>query len=83
MIIVIEAKRCYMGYMFRNLEDGVLFIPEPTGVLHSSLQSLVLNQYLLTPKETFRKDSRATIRSTSSSRPIIFAEKQRNKSETV
>lgn len=43
-----------MGYLIRNPEDGVFFPPEPRGVLHNSLQSLVFNQYLLTPKEAFR-----------------------------
>lgn len=65
-----------MSYMIRNLEDGVLLTPEPRCVLHSLLQSPALNQYLLTPKEAFQKDSSSTIKFISYSRPITSAEKQ-------
>lgn len=65
-----------MSFVIRNLEDGVLFTPESRRVLHNLLQSLVLDQYLLTPKEAFRKDSSSTIKSISYSRPITSAEKQ-------
>lgn len=38
VIVVIEAKESCMGYLLRNLKDGVSS-PDPQGVLFSPLQS--------------------------------------------